>query len=227
MKELKKREIRTTLCDICIREAEPGSAGEGQQDSRTITGTAIVFNKESEVLDENWDPFREIIKPEAVTAAFLKTQDIKLNLLHERNSTFARCNKGKGNLRVTVDREGVKFEVDAPKCDIGDRALELTRAGVYTGCSFEFVPKDYIIEEKKNADGSTYTLVTHTALESISALTIAMDPAYQQTAVSARELSERTPQAIERKKERARLREREAEAAAARVRMRTRLMLEY
>lgn len=226
MKEFKKREIRTTPCEIAIREAPAGPDGEPQE-SRTITGTAIVFGKESEVLDENWDPFREIISPEAVTAAFLKTQDVKLNLLHERNSTFARCNKGKGNLRISVDREGVKFEVDAPKCDIGDRALELTRAGVYTGCSFEFVPKDYIIEEKKDTEGNTYALVTHTAFESIQALTIAMDPAYQQTAVSARELAEKTPQAHEREEARRRARRREAEAAAARVRMRTRIMMEY
>ena len=44
----KKREIRTIDCQLAIREAEGSSSGN----TRTITGTAIVFNVESEVLDD-------------------------------------------------------------------------------------------------------------------------------------------------------------------------------
>ena len=40
--DAKKREIRTIECELAVRE-NPG--GEGSQgESRTITGTAIVFN---------------------------------------------------------------------------------------------------------------------------------------------------------------------------------------
>lgn len=55
--------------------------------------------------------------------------------------------------------------------------------GTYTGCSFEFYSKDYEIEERTKGD----YLVTHKAFEKLTALTIAMDPAYEQTSVNARE----------------------------------------
>lgn len=223
-----RREIRTTVCDIRLREVEPVE-GQEPEESRTIEGTAIVFNRESEVLDANYDPFREVIKPEACTAEWLRTQDIKLNVLHDRSTTFARSNKGKGNLKLTVTPAGVHFEVEAPKDYVGDMVLNRVKDGVYSGCSFEFMPKDYTIEEVKAQDGSIYTRVTHTSLESVSALTIAMDPAYAQTSVNARELAGKTPQALARKAEGEKARKREAEAAAARIRMRQREMeaLEY
>ena len=175
----KKREIRTIDCKLAIRETAHDAEGE----SRTITGTAIVFDSESEILDDWGTRFREIIKPDAATMTFLNSQDIKMNLLHDRDLTIARANKGVGNLRLSVDEKGVNFEFDAPKCDIGDRALELVRNGVYSGCSFEFYPQDYTIEEV----GDNIT-VTHTRFKAITALTIGMDPAYSQTSVNAREL---------------------------------------
>lgn len=69
---------------------------------------------------------------------FLDSQDVKLDLLHDRNTTIARSNKGVGNLRLFAKSTQVDFEADIPKCDIGDRALALVKSGVYTGCSFEF-----------------------------------------------------------------------------------------
>ena len=59
----KKIEIRTLDCKLSVREAAPDAQGE----SRTITGTAIVFDVESEVLDDWGYRFREVIKPEACT----------------------------------------------------------------------------------------------------------------------------------------------------------------
>ena len=160
--DAKKREIRTIDCQLAIREAAEGQEGE----SRTITGRAIVFNAESEVLDDWGERFREVILPEAVTMEFLNTQDVKMNMLHERELTIARCNKGVGSLRMAVDEQGVTFEFEAPNCDIGDRCLEMVRRGDYSGCSFEF----------------------------LSALTIGMDPAYRQTSVNAREMDKQTPE---------------------------------
>lgn len=178
-----KKEIRTVECGLSIREV--GADAEGL--SRTIVGTAIVFNRESQVLDDWGQRFREIILPEAVTMAFLNTQDIKLNLLHERELTIARCNKGAANssLRMSVDENGVNFEFDAPRCDLGDRALELVRTGVYSGCSFSFYPQDY----EKKVDGDRVTII-HRSLKAITSLTIGMDPAYAETSVNVREIQE-------------------------------------
>ena len=181
-----KREIRTLECKLSVREAAPDAEGE----SRTITGTAIVFNAESEVLDDWGMRFREVIKPEAATMEFLNTQDIKMNMLHDRQLTIARCNKGEGSMRLSVDDHGVNFEFEAPKCDIGDRCLEMVRRGDYSGCSFEFYPEDYDVEER---EGGKDVKIIHKKFRALTALTIGMDPAYKQTTVNARELYEGTP----------------------------------
>ena len=182
----KKIEIRTLDCKLSVREAAPDAQGE----SRTITGTAIVFDAESEVLDDWGYRFREVIKPEACTMEFLNSQDIKMNMLHDRDLTLARCNKGTGSLRLSVDEKGVNFEFDAPKCDIGDRCLEMVRRGDYSGCSFEFWPQDYDVEER---EGGKDVKITHRKFRALTALTIGMDPAYKQTSVNARELYDETP----------------------------------
>ena len=200
--DAKKIEIRTLDCKLSVREAADPSQGE----SRTVVGTAIVFDAESEVLDDWGYKFREVIKPSAATMEFLNTQDIKMNLLHERELTLARCNKGEGSLRLTVDDKGVNFEFEAPKCDIGDRCLEMVRRGDYSGCSFEFWPDEYDIEER---DGGKDVKITHKKFRAITALTIGMDPAYKQTSVNARELWENTP-AGKREKEKESQMQREA-----------------
>ena len=204
-----KREIRTIDCQLAVREA-----GEGQaSDSRTITGRAIVFNAESEILDDWGERFREVILPEAVTMEFLNTQDVKMNMLHERELTLARCNKGVGSLRMAVDDQGVTFEFEAPKCDIGDRCLEMVRRGDYSGCSFEFYPKDYEVERTKGADGKDEVIIRHKSFEYLSALTIGMDPAYRQTSVNAREMDKMTPEG----KAEAEAQEREAQEREQRI----------
>jgi len=211
----KKREIRTIDCQLAIREAAEGQESE----SRTITGRAIVFNAESEILDDWGERFREVILPEAVTMEFLNTQDVKMNMLHERELTIARCNKGTGSLRMAVDEQGVTFEFEAPKCDIGDRCLEMVRRGDYSGCSFEFYPKDYDVERTKSADGKDEVIVRHRRFEFLSALTIGMDPAYKQTSVNARELDKQTPEGKREAKEAEQKKREEEEAKRERERI--------
>lgn len=209
--DAKKREVRTYDCKLAVRETEGGTQGE----SRTITGTAIVFNAESEVLDDWGERFREVILPSAATMEFLNNQDIKMNMLHERELTIARCNKGIGSMRLSVDERGVNFEFEAPNCDLGDRCLEMVRRGDYSGCSFEFMPKDYEVERTMGADGKEEVKITHKEFEFISALTIGMDPAYRQTTVNARELAQPKETEEERKEREAREQaEREAQAKA-------------
>ena len=185
MDGIQKQEIRTIECQLAVREAAP----DGESESRTITGTAIVFNAESEVLDDWGQKFREVIAPEACTMEFLNSQDIKMNMLHDRDLTLARCNKGVGTLKLSVDERGVNFEFEAPRCDIGDRCLEMVRRGDYSGCSFEFYRGDYDVE---NLDNGKEVKITHRKFKKLTALTIGMDPAYKQTAVNAREVLEST-----------------------------------
>jgi len=183
-KEEAKLKMRVAFSpdNLSIRKAE-----EGKEESRIVEGRAIVFNEETTLWDDNWDRCREIISPSACTAEFLKTQDVKLNMLHERRLTVARCKMGEGNMSIDVREDGVWFTAEMPKCDLGNQALEMIRSGVYTGCSFEFYSGDYTREVNKLSDGRDDILITHTKFERVSALTLGMDPAYPTTSCSARE----------------------------------------
>lgn len=168
-----------TATGLRVREAQ----GEAGKESRTIEGCAIVFNKETVLYESTGYRECEMILPSCVTMEFLKEQDIKMNLLHDRHSSIARSRKGEGSLNLELREDGLYFSFEAPECDLGDRALALVKNGTYTGCSFEFYSKDYEIEERTKGD----YLVTHKEFQSLTALTIAMDPAYEQTSVNARE----------------------------------------
>ena len=204
--KLQKREV-FTAGGVHLRE-------DGEKDN-IIDGVAIVVNQET-VLYEGKD-FREIevIDPSCLAEDFLREQDIKLNLLHERRDTFART----PNLHVFAGEDGLHFDTEAPDCDLGQRAKALIGNGTYTGCSFEFYPKDYTVSERTAADGKTEYVIRHTAFEKITAITIAMDPAYKQTSVNAREIyiaEHPESQVAEKAAQEAAQREAEEKAAAQR-----------
>lgn len=199
------KRIVYTASGLKVREAQ----GEEGKESRTIEGCAIVFNKETVLYEGSSYRESEVILPSCVTMEFLKEQDIKMNLLHDRHSSIARSKKGEGSLNLELREDGLYFSFEAPECDLGDRALALVKNGTYSGCSFEFYSKDYEITER---EGNDY-LITHKEFKSLTALTIAMDPAYEQTSVNARE--ELEARNGERTGEEARGRERTEEDAAA------------
>ena len=68
---------------------------------------------------------------------------------------------------------------------------------MYDGCSFEFWPDKYDVEEREGK----VPLVRHTHFRAITALTLGMDPAYLQTSLHARELYDETPAGKKAKQE--------------------------
>lgn len=175
---MENKRLRFTPTGLHVREARE----EGQQ-SRTIEGCAIVFNQETVLYESAGYREIEVIDASCVTAEFLKTQDIKMNLLHDRKSSMARSVNGEGSLNLELREDGLYFSFEAPECDLGDQALALVKNGTYSGCSFEFYPKDYDVMERTRGE---YVIV-HKEFERLTALTIAMDPAYEQTSVNLRE----------------------------------------
>ena len=161
------------------------SVREGEDKGKVIEGVAIVTEQET-VLWEGSD-YREIevIAQSCIAPDFIAKQDMAINLLHNRDESFART---PNSLRVESREDGLHFEADVPDCDLGKRAQALTENGTYQGCSFEFYPKDYEVSERKAADGKTEYVIRHTAFEKIVALTLAMNPAYPTTSVGVREL---------------------------------------
>ena len=154
-------------------------------DKKIIEGVAIVTEQET-VLWEGSD-YREIevIAQSCINREFIAQQNMTLNLLHNRDESFART---PNSLRVEPREDGLHFEADIPDCDLGKRARALTENGTYQGCSFEFYPKDYQVTEREAADGKKEYVIRHTAFEKITALTLALNPAYPTTSVGVREL---------------------------------------
>jgi phage head maturation protease len=206
-------EKREMFCagSLTVREAD----GKGN----IIEGVAIVTEQET-VLWEGSDYSEiEVIAKSCIAPDFIAKQDMTLNLLHNRDESFART---PNSLRVESREDGLHFEADVPDCDLGKRAQALTENGTYQGCSFEFYPKDYEVSERKAADGKTEYLIRHTAFEKIVALTLAMNPAYPTTSVGVRELyREQHPET--REDEEAKRKERELEEQAENARYASRL----
>lgn len=191
-----RREIQTE--GLRIREKE------NEQESRTITGTAIVFNTPATLYKEEGYEIREQILPEAIPQELLDRSDIKMTMFHNRELILARSNNGKGTLRYTRTDTGVDFEFEAPHTADGDKALALVRSGDLSGCSFAFSIYDWATHANRETftEGDTeVTLYSVREIAGIHDFTIAADPAYPTTEVSARcrELLGHEPETPERK----------------------------
>lgn len=176
-----------TANELHIREA-----AEGQQ-SRTITGYAILFNTPSAPLWEYDDEVvREEISPEAVTPELLAASDIKMTMFHDRQLILARSNKGSGTLSYGIDERGVYFEFEAPHTADGDKALELVKRGDIAGCSFAFTTyyfdDDHVERAVEHKPGKTIITNRVKIITGIYDFTLAADPAYPDTSCELREL---------------------------------------
>jgi HK97 family phage prohead protease len=183
MKNNEKQYLREIVTEgVHVRESE-------DKDSRTITGCAIVFDTETVLYSYDDKEYRELILKEAVPKSLLDESDIKMTMFHNRELILARSNKGNGTLRYWLDDKGVYFEFEAPDTVDGDKALALVRSGDLSGCSFAFTIKDwdtYEDIEVRKEDDKTIVLSKIREIESIRDFTIAADPAYPTTEVSAR-----------------------------------------
>lgn len=174
-----------TVTDLRVREAK-----EGEAESRTITGYAILFNTPSAPLYAYDDEeAREVIAPGAVTKELLDGCDIKMTMFHDRQLILARSRSGAGTLSYGVDEKGVYFEFDAPNTVDGDKALELVRRGDISGCSFMFsthyYDSAYVMRDIQRVDGRTIVTYTVNVITDIYDFTLAADPAYPDTTCEA------------------------------------------
>ena len=182
---INKREI-FTASQLRLREID------GQEESRTITGYAILFDVPSAPLYEDEDEvIREVIAPEAVSLELLDKSDIKMTMFHDRQLLLARSNKGSGTLSYGVDDKGVYFEFEAPDTADGDKAIELVKRGDIAGCSFAFSTRYYdraFVEESVVHGDKVEVTYRVKVITGIYDFTLAADPAYPDTSVEAREI---------------------------------------
>jgi HK97 family phage prohead protease len=183
MKE-NSREVRIFLegrCQPHLREAADGG------ESRTIEGYAIVFGVRSVLLADWYDRYYEVIEPGAIDEARLREMDIKMTMFHDREILLARSNKGQGTLKLSVDEVGVKYGFEAPRTCDGDNALELVRRGDLSGSSFTFWSDERSSIRYELLDDDV--LLRHVdRIDKVYEMTIAADPAYVETTVTAREV---------------------------------------
>lgn len=198
MKTINKREI-FTASQLRLREID------GTEESRTITGYAILFDVPSAPLYEDEEEvIREVIAPEAVSLELLNNSDIKMTMFHDRQLLLARSNKGSGTLSYGIDDKGVYFEFEAPDTADGDKAIELVKRGDIAGCSFAFSTRYYdraFVEESVVHGDKVEVTYRVKVITGIYDFTLAADPAYPDTSVEAREIVDALHQRRQREKE--------------------------
>lgn len=111
----------------CEVRADPVADGQGPK----IVGHAAVFNR----LSENLGGFREIIKPGAFDGVM--QDDVRGLFNHDPNFVLGRTKSG--TLRLFLDDEGLRYEIDAPDTQtVQDLVLAPMRRGDIDGSSFQF-----------------------------------------------------------------------------------------
>ena len=175
----KKIEIRTT-------GAAP-VAGEG----RTISGYAIVWDVDSQVL-ASWDgSFVETIERGAVDEELIAASDVKALYNHDQYHLLARSVNGEGTLKLSIDEQGLRFEFEAPNTTLGNDVLELVKRGDLRGCSFAFTAEESDIEYSRDGEQRRRKVRKLSGLYDVS---VVVNPAYTQTSVDARSFDAPVPE---------------------------------
>lgn len=111
-----------------------------KQDSRTIYGTATVFNSS---YDMGW--YDEEMDSESLSKADM--DDVVALFNHDANMVLARTSSGTLKLKVTGN--AMEYEFDAPNTTLGNDLLEMVKRGDIYQSSFAFtVEKESWHEEK-------------------------------------------------------------------------------
>jgi HK97 family phage prohead protease len=107
------------------------------EETRTIRGYGIVFNKESVDLYHNGRVFREVIRPEAIKSLG-DVSMYSLLSMHNHKSERLLGNTKAGTMRVGVDNVGVWYETDLPDSPTGQDVLVSVKRRDTDGSSFQF-----------------------------------------------------------------------------------------
>ena len=202
MKQL--RFIPIGNCGLKIRESQ-----EGQEESRTIEGTPILFGVRSVNLTP-WSSTREVyevMEPGCISQELINRSDIVLNTNHSNavSCILGRCNNGKGTLELDLRENKVGCRCDLPKTSTANDCLELIKRGDITGMSFAFSDDyedtengvSYERTEEKTADGKEVWIRHVKRVTGLYDVSIVTHPAYEQTSVAAREAGDAVEKAIE------------------------------
>lgn len=179
-----KRTVELPVADLHLREEGEESNG------RIIEGYAIKFGVRSQLLNDWYDRYYEVLEPGCLTRETLDGQDFVLSLYHDPHRVLGRSNKGQGTLSYDVDEVGVKFWCEMPNTADGNEALELVKRGDLDGCSFIYSTDEkncVDLEKVTDENGMEVALRRVNEIKTIYDFTLTWRPAYKQTECSARE----------------------------------------
>lgn len=148
-------------------------------EERNVTGYGSVFSSQSEDLGG----FREIIAEGAFDGRL--NDDVRALFNHDPNFVLGRTKSG--TLSLSVDKNGLKYDVDFPDTTIASDLLTSIKRGDVDQSSFAFTV-DQDGQEFTEVDGVIIRTITKvTRLYDVSPVTY---PAYPDATVGARSLQE-------------------------------------
>jgi HK97 family phage prohead protease len=182
--EIQKRTIELPVADLHLREEGDESNG------RIIEGYALKFGVRSQLINDWYERYYEVLEPGSLSRETLDSQDFILSLYHDPHRVLGRSNNGQGTLSYEVDEVGVKFWCEMPNTADGNEALELVKRGDLDGCSFIYSTneEDNVAYSKtQDEEGRDCLLRRVIKIDNIYDFTLTWRPAYKQTECSARE----------------------------------------
>lgn len=140
-----------------------------------LVGYAAVFGQETRI----GSMFREVVEPGAFDAA-IGRDDVRALINHEPTLILGRT--ASGTLRLSVDQNGLRYEIDPPETSYARDLQESVRRGDVSQSSFAFrvVREDW---ERPDESGLPLRRVQEVELYDVSPVTY---PAYAGTSVSTR-----------------------------------------
>jgi uncharacterized protein len=148
---------------------------------RRMVGYAASFDTPAKI--RTWaGEFEETIARGAFADSLKKRGDVRFLLEHDPRALLARTSAG--NLVLTEDQRGLRFEATLPDTQLGRDTYEQVRVGNLKGMSFGFTPM-----KTKTAydDRGRLRSVTLEAVD-LREVTITSLPAYPRTSVALRSL---------------------------------------
>ena len=190
-------------CGLQIRETE-----FGQGKSRTVFGRPVMFGVRSVNLTP-WSDTRvvyEILEPNCITQELINRSNVVYNNNHSNDISdmIGRCVNGKGTLSLVLRENYMESSCDYPNTTVANDTLEHIRLGNVYGMSFAFDDRNANGEENvtyertnETVDGKEVWLRHVWLITKLFDVANVTHPAYEQTSVATREMSEAIDKAIE------------------------------
>ncbi len=168
---MENKEIRCIASDVEIRAYE----GDKESKGNRMTGYAVKFNDVTTIGNQ----FQERVMPTAFNGVDMTNTLALWN--HNYDEPVGRAGK---NLHLSVDDEGLRFDIDLPNTTKGNDIAELVRTGIVGGCSFGFTIADQDIDFQR--DGMPLNTINQVG--SLYEITFTAIPAYPTTEVTMRSI---------------------------------------